>query len=137
MSHTQGWYVETNRGVKFSQFWNSAAHNCKSSLGKYLFKYESSRVHKVCAIPGAHLRVGKYVTIFLAFSWFFLDHTIWKMSRHLQFHRMCAAHLAHLEYTPLSRVPARGSAAPGRVEKCRSPALSQVLAYFQHKMTQN
>jgi len=40
--NTQGWQLETNMGVKFTQPWNSAAHNCKSSLRKCLLEYESN-----------------------------------------------------------------------------------------------
>jgi len=87
----------SNRGVKCTQPWNSAAHNCKSSLRKCAFEYESSRVHTY----GAHLRAGKHKIIFIVFLWIYLDCTIWKMSRHVQFHRVCAAHLAHPVYTAL------------------------------------
>jgi len=34
--------LKTNWGVKFTKPWNSAAHNCKSSLCHYLFEYEQS-----------------------------------------------------------------------------------------------
>jgi len=37
--------TKTNRVAKFTQPWNSSAHNCKSSFRKCLFEYESSRVH--------------------------------------------------------------------------------------------
>jgi len=39
-----GFSYKSNRGVKFTQPWNCAAHNCKSSLRKCLFEYESSQV---------------------------------------------------------------------------------------------
>ena len=47
----------SNRGGKFTQPWNSAANNCKSSLHKCLFEYENSRIHTY----GAHLRAGEYI----------------------------------------------------------------------------
>jgi len=49
-----------NRGVKFTQHWNSAAHNCKSSLRKCIFEYESSQEHTY----GANVRARKYMIIF-------------------------------------------------------------------------
>ena len=42
----------------------------------------------------------QYILIFLDFLWFSLDRMIWKMSFHVQFPRVCPAHLAHPEYTP-------------------------------------
>ena len=108
MSHTQGWRKETNRGVKFSPG-TAQVTNAKAVCAN-LFEYESSRVHKVCAWNGAHLRAGKYIIVFLAFLWFSLDRTIWKMSRHVLFHRVCAAHLAHPKYTPLQKADGSGFA---------------------------
>jgi len=43
----------------------------------------------------------KYINLFLDFFVISLDRTIWKMSRHVQFHRECAA---HSEFTPLVTV---------------------------------
>ena len=53
-----------------------------------------------CA-PGAYLSRWKVHNYLYNFLWFSFDHTIWKISRNDQFHRVCAAHLAHPEYTQL------------------------------------
>ena len=47
-------------------------------------KYAPGMVHT--------FRAQKYTFIFLTFLWISLDCTIWKMSRHVQFDRVCAAH---------------------------------------------
>jgi len=82
-------------------------------LRKYLFEYESSGAHTYessgahtyessgAHTYGAHLQAEKYISIFKAFLWFYLDCTIWKTSRHVLFHRVCAAPLVHPEHTPL------------------------------------
>jgi len=98
-----------NRGVKFTQPWNNAVHNCKntnvwkSARCTNVSSNTSSRVHKVCAWNGAHLQGSKVHNYLSSFLWFSLDHAIWKISRHYHFHRVCAAHLAHPEYPLLFR----------------------------------
>ena len=42
---TRSLSYRNNRELKFTQPWNRAAHNCKSSFRKCLFECESSRVH--------------------------------------------------------------------------------------------
>jgi len=49
-------------------------------------------------------RSGKYIIILLVFC-DYLDRRIWKISRHIQFRRVCAGHLPHPEYSPLGIAP--------------------------------
>jgi len=58
-----------NKGVNYTQPWNSVAHNCKSSLWKCHFKYTSSLVHTY----GAHHLTTNYIIIFIALLWLYLD----------------------------------------------------------------
>ena len=56
----------------------------------------------MCTCNDAHFqgwKVHNYLSSY--FLWFSLDRTIWKISRRVQFHRVCTARLAHPEYTPL------------------------------------
>ena len=58
-----------NGGVKFTQSWNSAAYNCKTSLRKYLFEYESSRVHNIWRTP-SDWQVHNYLySFFVILPW--------------------------------------------------------------------
>jgi len=61
----------------------------------------SSNTRAVEYIRMAHTFELESTKLSLCFFVFYLDRTICKMSRHVQFHRVCATHLAYPEYTPL------------------------------------
>jgi len=97
----------SNSGVKFTQLWDSAAHNFKAVC--------ANLASNTTAVEHIHMAqtFGLESTCLYIFLWFYLDRT-----RHVQFHRLCAAHPAYSVYNqPIRRWLVAFSALRSSIDK--------------------